>query len=655
MAEEKHFDIAREQQGAPGERGGRLEQVRDRLYSRTSRQERRRPQLSPKTTAPVPPSPVAPLPAFDPPASPAPLPPMATYIKKSSYRTKILLGGILFFAVALLLSSAFLFFGQNTISGNNISVEVNAPFVIGGGEEVELGIAIHNRNSVAVESATLIVEYPPGTQAADGSGRELFRERFPLERIDSGEALNVPVRARLFGEENEEKTILISVEYRVAGSNATFYKEAKPLRIKVSSSPVVIMVKAVEEISAGQPLTFELTIAANSPTPLSDVIVQATYPLGFDFTKADPVPVSGQNVWRIGTLEPESERTIRVEGVLTGASAEARTFGFSVGVPSERDELALASVLGTVSHEVSLTDPFVGLAVAMNGSTDATISVAPDATVSVAITFENTLSSTIYDGEVKAVLSGNGLNANNINVEQGFYNSSANTITWDAQSIHGFEAMTPGERETVRFSIRGANIDASRTPQITFDVSVRGRRVSENNVPQELTNVEARTVRFNTVASVLGHALHSIGPFVNSGPLPPVAEETTQYTVMLSVKNGSNELAGAVVTAVLPLYVEWLGNISNGGVTYNPSTREVSWNIGNVSAGASPTAAFQVSFLPSVSQVDTVPTIVGEQRLRATDRFTNAVVRATAPALTTRLPEDPAPGARDGRVLPKNN
>lgn len=639
----------------PDDASAHLESARDRLYSRAQAPQRDRhdfARAAQRASVAQPSVPhTAPAAAPIPPRAQQPV--MNTQPRRGSgYRAKVLVGGGLFFLIALILSSAFLFFGSNTISGNNISIEVDAPFAIGGGEELSLQIAVMNRNSVPVESATLIIEYPTGTQAADGTSRELLRERIPLDSISPGEALSVPMKSRLFGEENTEKIINISVEYRVAGSNAVFYKEATPLRIKISSSPVVISVESLEEVSSGQEVTLEVTVASNSPTPLSDVLVQATYPFGFDFSRAEPAPVSGQNTWSIATLEPDSEHTFIVEGVMTGGSAEARTFEFAVGVPSERDRFALASVLSVVTHEMNLTDPFVGLTVTMNNSSADTISVGPDESVGVSIAFENTLSNTIYDGAISVKLSGNGLNSNNIQVQRGFFNSSANTITWTSQDISGLAEMRPGARETMSFSIRGADIDAVRTPQVSFDVSVRGRRISENNVPQELTNILQRTVQFNTITSLSGHGLYSDGPFRNVGPMPPVAEQVTQYSIILTASNGSNDLTGAVVTMTLPIYVTWQNVVTSGDrITYNSESREVSWNIGDIAAGASHQAGFQISFLPSLSQVGSVPTIVNEQRLRATDRFTGAVVRATSPRINIQLARDPDSAAQEARVL----
>jgi hypothetical protein len=98
---------------------------------------------------------------------------------------------------------------------------------------------------------------------------------------------------------------------------------------------------------------------------------------------------------------------------------------------------------------------------------------------------------------------------------------------------------------------------------------------------------------------------------------------------------------------ILPDYVTYTGQVtpSDGSVTYDDSTHTVTWTIGNVAAGTgsatkAQTAAFQVSFTPSDSQVGTSPVLVGNQTLTGTDRFTSTSVGMVAPALTIQMPTD---------------
>lgn len=571
--------------------------------------------------------------------------------KRKRFRTLIIAGGVIFFALALILSAALLLFGKNSISGSNISIDVRGPFAVGGGEELPLSISITNQNSVPIQAATLIIEYPQGTQSVAEPGKELFRDRKSIDRIGAGQVVNVDAKALVFGEENEEKEVKVSVEYRVEGSNATFYKDAPPLRFKINSSPVVLSIEAVDQISSGQEAEFELKIRSNSPTTLTNLLISAEYPDDFDFTTSSPKPAAGENSWLISELKPEEEQMITLSGMVVGNKDEVKVFNFTAGVPSERNELELASVFTAQSHEIKIEESFVNLSMRINGSTDENAVVNSGNAGSVSISFTNTLSYTIYDAKIEVELSGNALDKSRVFASGGFYNSSAGNIVWDKNTTGALSSIPPGGTRNVSFTVTPA-VSTSRTPQISMELNVRGKRVATGNVPEQLIGAISRDIKVASVAQLTSQGLYSIGPFSNNGPVPPVAEEVTEYTVMFTVTNGSNSATDATVEATLPLYVTWLDrtNTSRGSFTYNASNRLITWKVGDLDAGKSESGAFQISFLPSVSQVGSIPALVTDQRFRATDRFTGTILRSTAPNVTTELELDPDRDAQDGRV-----
>jgi len=105
------------------------------------------------------------------------------------------------------------------------------------------------------------------------------------------------------------------------------------------------------------------------------------------------------------------------------------------------------------------------------------------------------------------------------------------------------------------------------------------------------------------------------------------------------------------VRMTLPSYVSFTGLTNpTGSITYNDSTRTVQWTVGDLASGASSQAAFQISFLPSSSQENSSPPLVGNQNLTGTDRFTQTGVSATAGSLSTQAPNDPAYTQSDGIV-----
>ena len=193
--------------------------------------------------------------------------------------------------------------------------------------------------------------------------------------------------------------------------------------------------------------------------------------------------------------------------------------------------------------------------------------------------------------------------------------------------------------------------DIGRAPEIKLKVTVRGQRVFEDRVPQELVGTAARTIKVESIPTLTSESLYGSGPFVNTGPTPPIAEKVTQYTYTLKVKTGTNDVTGAEVSAIIPQYVSWLDLVSKGDtVTYNASTRTMKWTIGDMDANSEKEVSMQVSFLPSLSQVGTTPTILEAQRFKATDRFTGTVIRTGHPALTTSLYSETDDELKDGRV-----
>ncbi|MDC1205530.1 hypothetical protein N8083_01640 [Candidatus Pacebacteria bacterium] len=567
------------------------------------------------------------------------------------YRLIIVLSGLVFFILSVLASSLFFFTGNKGISGENIAISLNGPFTIGGGETIPLQIGITNQNTVPIESATLIVTYPSGTQSASGDGTELFIERLPFEAIKQGETLNIPLRAIVFGEENEEKIIEAEIEYRVEGSNSTFAKEAEPLRFKISSSPVVISVDALHKISSGQETNIELTISSNAPNTLTDVLVKAEYPTGFDFTNSEPEPVSGQNVWLIDSLGPEESTTITLTGVVVGKETDAYVMHFSIGISNERDRLSLSSVFSTASTEFAIEQPFIDVALELNGKDSATVAVEAGESIDVDVVVSNSLEDTIYDGRVELSLSGNALSDFEVDAGAGFYDSIKNTVFWEAANVESLREIVPGQEVSLGITLK-PDPDIETTPQLAFDVDVRARRVTEGRASEELIGTAAGVAKVSSVAILDSGAGINTGTFADTGPLPPVAENKTTYTLTLFTQNGSNDLGDVEVTASLPVYIEWLDKTSGAGtITFNDNSRVVTWNVGDVDANQSKIAAFQVSLLPSISQIGTTPTLLGEQRLRGTDRFTDSVVRTNSSALTTRLSEDAGYPERIGEVL----
>lgn len=576
---------------------------------------------------------------------------MAPTKKRKGYRLKIILAGVGFFVLATMVSSAVIMFGNKTISGENITVAVTGPFTIGGGEVLPVQVGVTNDNAVPIEAATLIVEYPLGTQSTGEERKELFEERLTLDTVASGETVNVPLRALVFGEENDEKEIRVSIEYRVTGSNATFFKEAEPLRFKINSSPIIVDAEALQKVSSGQETEVELTITSNAQNTLSEVLVKAEYPLGFDYTTANPSPDRAQNVWVISDLEPEESTTITITGLVVGKETDEYAINFDVGVPNAQDPYAMASLFATAQTEFEIEQPFLDIALEVGGVTNGESVVEAGQNVGSGIEIRNTLDDTIYDLEVEVQLGGNAISDLDVGPPNGFYDSLNNKIVWDVSNAPDLRELAPGRKLRLSFGIEPSNAVAE-APQVTLDVNVKARRVSESEVAEVLIGTAQAVMKVATEASVLADIGHNSGLFSDSGSIPPTAEKQTTYTASFMAENGTNDMSDVSVTATLPSYVTWLDTTSGAGsFVYDSVQRVVTWNAGDVDANGAAFGSFQIGFVPSKTQIGTAPVLVGEQRLKGTDLFTGTVVRDTNSAITSEMSLETGYAKDNGRVV----
>lgn len=569
---------------------------------------------------------------------------------KRRYRMKLLIFGFAVFGIAVIVSSFNLFIGDGNISGDNIDITLDGPFAVGGGEALQIQIGVANNNTVPIEAATLIIEYPPGTQSAVESGKELYVERLPLETITPGQVINVPLRAVMYGDENEEKVINAEIEYRIKGSNSTFAKKAEPYRFKITSSPVVLNVEALERIASGEEAEITLTLQSNATTEINNVLVKAEYPFSFDFKSADPAPVSGENIWRVDSLEPEGSYTITLRGTIEGQDSDVQVLHFSSGLPSETDELEMVSVFSSASTEFTIERPFFEVQVDTGSLGGQTGVIAPENNTQVSVGLKNTLPDAIYDTVVVATLSGNALADTNVQSGSGFYDSIENTITWDVSSVPELGRIDPGDERVLSFNLRPSNL-TERTPQIAINTLVKARRVFDQNATEQTLGNEDAVIKVATDLRLIAETGYDSSTFDDTGSIPPVAEEETTYTLSFMLTNTTNDVGTVVLKAVLPTYVKWLDKTSGAGaISFNDTTREVFWEVGDIEANQSKIGSFQVSFLPSVTQIGTKPTLLGRMTATAVDRFTNVKLQVDHNALTTEMSPETGYPEHNGRV-----
>ncbi|OIP64575.1 MAG: hypothetical protein COV32_01665 [Candidatus Yonathbacteria bacterium CG10_big_fil_rev_8_21_14_0_10_43_136] len=564
---------------------------------------------------------------------------------------------VLFFLLSTVVAVFIWWRGSNIVSGENILIDIVAPVAVSGGEPFETRFTITNNNKVSIESATLFVEYPPGFYSVPNRV-DIPRISKKLGGIAPEQSISETVNTMLYGEENTSKVAQVVLEYRMAGSNATI-KKTTIYSIKISSSPVNVKLSVPKEVSSGQEVELSIEVGSNSKDSTGAILIYATFPRGFNFISASPAPTYGENVWRVVDLSPQEKRTIKIRGSIEGQENEEKVTKILVGTEDTKDERFVGIVYNSATESSTITKPFLALDVAINNSKSQDNVVSLGKGVRVDVFWQSNNPTKFTDAVIEVKLNGVALDRYSIYASGGgYYRSIDNTIVWDKSGSKDLAVIDPVSRGTVSFSFSpvalGIGADSLiKNPQIVFEVRARANKISDLSYNEIVSTFMSRSVKFETDLRVYAKGMFFSGPFQNIGPIPPQADKETTYTISLSVRNSSNNVSNAVAKTTLPIYVKWLGKIDPEGedISFNDSTGEVTWNVGRVLSGGTRDAAFQISFVPSVSHINRSPLLTGDITISAMDDFTKTEVMDKKPALTTYITGDPQFNPNDANVV----
>ena len=569
---------------------------------------------------------------------------------KTSFFRKFFIFSISVFVISLGYAAYVFFIGGNTVSNNNIDISIVGNSFTAGGEVLPIVVGITNKNNTPLELADLVMQYPKGSSVDASSDTENFRES--LGTIAAGAVVNKNLTPILFGEQGSTRTIKISLEYRVAGSNAIFVKD-KTYDVVINSTPINLSVDSPPTVSPNQSITLNVKTTLNSTTTVPKILVRMDYPIGFQFISAVPAPSFGNNVWNLGDLAPGAEHDISVTGQMVGVfNGDQKTFNVSTGSQSDSNKSVIGVVFNSMQQNITVQKPFVDASLYINGVSQNQYAIDTKTPINAEIRYVNNLDTKVDDVQVQVKISGNAFDRKTINGQRGFYDSSKNIITWDKNSVNGFKELNTGDSGSLDFSLSSLSLFSAAggllsNPTINLEIDISGKQADSGFSVNNLTNSTSATVNIISDVGFSDKAFYYSGPFTNTGPIPPKVEKPTTYTITWSLSNTANSISNVQVNSTIPPWVTFVGAISPTGedLTYNPATQEIVWNADRIQKGAGITGearsvSFQVSLSPSLSQLNTSPVILNDAILTGHDDFANVDIKVNKTSLNTNLDSD---------------
>lgn len=581
--------------------------------------------------------------------------------KGSNAWLKVLIGSFIFFLLAV--GAAYYIFtsDSNVVSDKNIDIAVQGPVSIKAGDELDLGISITNKNATAIDQVELTTGYPVGTRDPLAPTKEISFLTNKIGNIGSGETVNLAVKALIFGKENDEPEIKMTLRYHLAGSNTLFEKEVT-YRLKIIASPIDLSVTIPPETNSNQELNISIRAKANSDKPLTNVLIQVAYPSGFQFKSANIAPTEGNNKWRLGDLAPGVEREISIRGVIEGEAEQIKAFEVQAGTSQTATDRVIGILYNDLFKTLTVKKSFLGLSFNENEKgSDGILTQSPARPKKYVLAWANNLSVPMENVKLVGRFSGTALDKGTVSSLRSYYSSVDNLITWNKQSYEQFaslDAGVSGELELTFGSVPLISGNSSlKNPEIDLDLTLSGTRVSEGFANEVVQTDLSRKIKIDSQVIFKADSLYRDGPFPNSGPVPPVSEKETTYTIRWVLVNSSNDVRNALVSAVLPPGIKWIGltSPSSENVTYDEATRKVTWEVGTIKAGVGVDllarhAFFQVAITPSVNQIGVPAPLTSVADFNGDDTWSGSALTVQADALSTDIMQDSAYKSGDGVV-----
>lgn len=574
--------------------------------------------------------------------------------KKISLYTKLFAASLAFFVIAASIAGYFAWSKRNVLSPANVTLSIFGAVSINGGDELALQVVMENKNPAPLKNVALSVNFPEGSRSAANPSQEFLRYVKTLGELAPGEIRTETVKVVLLGDERSEKEIRAVLDYSIAGSGAKYSADERYV-IRLTAPPIGVSIDLLDEANAGQEITLTARAESNAGVSLKNARMRIDYPAGFVFGGATPAPSSGNGVWNLGDLERGDTREIRVKGFLQGEDNQEKAFWVYTGLSKSDVGSSIDTLFSNIVRTITLKKPFLGIEVLVNGKGSENFALKDrKKSVDISILWGNNLSTKIVNGEIEVMLKGDIINRSAVFVNNGgFFRSTDNTILWERRTTPALSSIERGEKKSVGFSFALTKPESGATfvmkePIIELEVTVRGTRISENNVPEEVRSVVKKTIKVGTVFEFIPKAVYFVGPFQNTGPIPPKVEQETTYTIIWTVNNLSSAVSNALVRTTLPPYVRWTGAVSpiTPSLTYNDITHDIIWNIGKIPPGTGTElppqeVAFQVALFPSLSHVAQAAELLPAIYFTGTDTFTGLSIEESSRPLTTRITADP--------------
>jgi len=526
--------------------------------------------------------------------------------------------------------SGFWYYRKNIHSKEILKLEILGPEYVQTGEEIEYLARYKNNGNIVLENAEFIFDYPSNSIPSDSQDLRLTQK---VEDIYPGEEKSFKFKTRLFGKENDNLTASCSLNYQPKGLKAR-YESKTTFTSRIKFVPLTFEFDLPLKTESGQELQFSLNYFSNINYPLENLRVKIEYPDTFEFKDSSPKALE-KTEWEVSSLIQAGGGRIKISGKIQGEPGQQKIFRAKLGLYKEGNYI----VLKEAAQAVQIVEPAIYISQIVNNLSNYIANIGD--LLHYEIFFKNIGKTPIEKQFLIVKLEGDFFERNSLKLESGEAAPGDNSIIFDWKDISKLKFLDAGEEGKVEFwiKVKEKDFDKIKNPVLKNTIRLGG---SEKQFETKINS--------KLIFSQKGYFKEDF--FGNSGPLPPEAGKTTTYTIVWQVENSFNELSNLKVKAILPENVTATGKVfpEDARFTFDPQSREVMWNLGDLGAFEQKTLAFQIGLTPSENQKGKVALLIKKAEIIAQDTFTQDILKTEEVELSTILPDDVSITKQEGIV-----
>ncbi len=543
----------------------------------------------------------------------------------------------------------------------------------GGGQELELAIVGPNQVAVGEEAVWVVnyknigrvdllrmeltVKYPSGlkVRSTNPIAMDSLNKAWDIGELKVGEEGSIEIRAQIFGAEGENKKFIAEMVYQPANFSSDFISRAD-YQVALSNSQLTFDFTGPESTLPETEDDWLLKIRNIGDKDLPDTELRLITSQNFKMRESEPeiekiLTADGNKIylWPRRLLQQQQELTFTWNGKF---NPEAKGIEeMKVEIISYEDGQA------KVVQEETLNIPILGeelaLELAVNDS-KGLAEVSAGSELDYKITIQNTSGQDLKDLTASLRLTPDYIDWPSLMAVAEPEVSLDGLITLNSEKYNELKLIKSGDKLEFNIKVKVKSQITDATAAIKASANVKVGMVGDKTKNDLSFSTKTIVTDIKVPLKLYAQAQYydDEGVPIGSGPIPPQVGKQTEYIVSLSLGKTSKSFDKIIVSASLPVGVNWGANqqVARGIFGYIPSSRKVTWELNNVDGlDREISAKFKINIIPQIADVGKVLPLLSVTSL-SVQLKDGSIISLTAPALDTDLVGE-LYGSEQGKVI----